>query len=76
MHFDHVLCVLLQLTEQQTETKRTSTTGAVAREVAAETATGRGGVGTENGGAAETAMEIARIADTDAGDVVEVEIIT
>lgn len=67
MHFDQFLYVSLQFTEQRTETRRTSTTGGVAREVAAETMTGRGGVGTENGEAAEIIMEIARITDTNAG---------
>ncbi|KAI2655375.1 Splicing factor U2AF 65 kDa subunit [Labeo rohita] len=54
---------------QQTETRRTSITGAVAREVAAEIGTGKegAGTGTEKGeAAAEIVTETARTADTDA----------
>ncbi len=55
---------------QRTETRRTSTTGAVAREVAAETRTGKEGAETktEKGEeAAEIVMQTARTADTNAG---------
>ncbi len=55
---------------QRTETRRTSTTGTVAREVAAETRTGKEGAGTkiEKGEeAAEIVMETTRTADRDAG---------
>lgn len=65
-----MFCTLLcNSNVQRTETRRTSTTGAVAREVVAETGTGREGAGTvtEKGEAAENVMEIARTADTDAG---------
>lgn len=61
---------------QRTETRRTSTTGAVAREVAAETRTGKEGAGTEKGEeAAEIVMVTARTADTDAGKIGKTQIL-
>lgn len=70
LFFFFMFCTLLcNSNVQRTETRRTSTTGVVVREVVVETGTGREGAGTETekGEAAENVMGIARTADTDAG---------